>query len=231
MKRIGSLTLLLLTVAPAAAQDIPLSQILIDGQGWRPAAKGSKGEREFAEALRKAGHVVVVAANGFHFSIDDKEHQIRGDGNVPGIGKSLSVRESPELTRPAGITLWPDGHTLVVGDAAAKHLWAFRIEPNGAPTCADRYYALRTKPGEKESGVTALTVDARGLLYACTPLGIQVFDPTGRLCGVILKPSDANPTAIAFGGPDRDQMFVVCGGAVYIRKLQAKGVAPAEKKP
>ena len=37
--------------------------------------------------------------------------------------------------------------------------------------------------------VTAMTMDAGYLLYACTPLGIQVFDPTGRLSGVIAAPS------------------------------------------
>jgi hypothetical protein len=230
MKPCASLVFLLLAASPAPAQDISLSQILIDGQGWRLVSKDSKGEWEFAEALRKAGPAAVTAANGFRYNIDDMGRQIRGVSGTP-EKLQLSVRKAPDLARPAGITLWPDGRTLVVGDAQAKHLWAFRVEKDGALEVGDRYYALRVKPGQKESGVTALTVDSKGLLYACTPLGVQVFDPTGRLSGVLSKAADANPTAVAFGGPDRDQLFVVHGDVVYVRKLQAKGVAPADEKP
>ncbi len=230
MKPYASIVLLLLAAYPAAAQDISLSQILIDDEGWRLVSKDNKGEWAFAEALRKAGPAAVVAANGFRYNIDDMGQQIRGVSGTP-EKLQLSVRKSADLARPVGITLWPDGHTLVAGDAEGKHLWAFRIEKDGSLTFGDRYYALRVKPGQKESGVTALTVDSKGLLYACTPLGVQVFDPTGRLSGVLAKPADANPTAIAFGGADRDQVFVVHGDYVYVRKLQAKGVVPADKKP
>ena len=137
------------------------------------------------------------------------------------------------MIRPAGIALWPDGRTLVVGDADGKHLWAFRAEKNGDLTCGDRYYALRVKPGTTASGVTALTVDSKGLLYAATPLGIQVFDPTGRLCGVIANPDGATPERIWFTGKPGDQLYVVHGNLqnVFARKIQAKGVPPVEKKP
>jgi hypothetical protein len=232
IKRLACLYFLVVAASPVKAQDISLSQILIDGEGWRRVAKDNKGEWDFAETLRKAGPPEVVAANGFRYNIDDKERQIRGVRSVPGMDVGLFVsRKAPDLARPAGITLWPDGRTLVVGDTEAKHLWAFRVGNDGALSFGDRYYALRAKPGQKESGVTALTVDSKGLLYACTALGVQVFDPTGRLSGVLLKPAAADPTAIAFGGPGRDQLFVVHGDEVFVRKLQAKGVAPAEKKP
>ncbi len=142
------------------------------------------------------------------------------------------LHKLPELVRrPAGIALWPDRHTLVVGDAEGKHLWALRIEKDGSLSCGDRYYAPRVKPGQAASGVTVLTVDSKGLLYACTPLGVQVFDPTGRMCGVVHNPDGKTPTAIAFGGPERDILYVLSGENIYGRKIQAKGVAPGEKKP
>jgi hypothetical protein len=231
MKRRAPFLLLLLSSAPAAAQDTPLAQILIDGEGWRRVSKLDKDEWTFAEALRRTSPAAVVAANGFRYNIDDKEQQIRGVRSGPGMQRQLFVRKSPDLVRPSGLTLWPDGRTLVVGDAQSKHLWAFRVENDGNLTFGDRYYALRVKPGQKESGVTALTVDDKGRLYACTPLGVQLFDPTGRLSGVLLKPAEANPTAIAFGGPERNYLYVVHGDEVYARKTQAKGVVPAEKKP
>jgi enterochelin esterase family protein len=63
-------------------------------------------------------------------------------------------------------------------------------------------------------------------LYAATDLGIQVFDPTGRLCGVLLKPKDEPLIGVAFGGSDNDRLFTVCGDKLYSRKLKTRGVPP-----
>jgi sugar lactone lactonase YvrE len=230
MKRCASLLLLFLSASPAAAQDTPLSMILIDGQDWRLVTKDNAGEWEFAQSLRKGGSVMVTAGNGTQYSINDEKKVIVGQHLEATTGKPREF-PVPGLNRPAGITLWPDGRRLVVGDADGKHLWAFRVEKEGDLTAGDRYYALRVKRGQTKSGVSALTVDDKGRLYAGTPLGVQVFDPTGRLCGVLLKPSAADPTAIAFGGPERDLLFVAHGAEVYVRKTQSKGLAPVENKP
>ena len=215
MKRFASLVILSLAAAPAAAQDISLSQILVEGQGWHT------DNNVVQELLRNRSG--VVAANGFQYMIDDVGRQLVA---LHKDGKRVQMAETKQLglTRPSGMTLWPDGRTLVVGDAEGKHLWAFRIEKNGSLSCGEGYYTLRVGPGMTASGVTALTVDCKGLLYACTPLGVQVFDPTGRLCGVLLKPDDKTPTAIAFGGLGRDTLYVLEGENSYGRNTQAKGV-------
>ena len=76
MKRYASLVLLLLTASPAAAQDIALSQILPDGQGgWRRVTKDTQGWL-FAEILRTDAPVVVTAANGFRYVIDDSGRKV-----------------------------------------------------------------------------------------------------------------------------------------------------------
>src|SRR5262249_55513948 len=152
------------------------------------------------QSLRMGGSVPVTSANGIQYGINDEKKVIVGEYQ-DGVKRKQREFAVPGLNRPSGITLWPDGRRLVVGDADGKHLWAFRVEKGGDLTAGDRYYALRVKRGQTKSGVTALTVDDKGRLFACTPLGVQVFDPTGRLCGVLLKPSDVDPTAIAFGGP------------------------------
>ena len=36
-----------------------------------------------------------------------------------------------------------------------------------------------------------MTSDTLGRYYVTTALGVQVFDPTGRLCGVLDKPLSA----------------------------------------
>jgi gluconolactonase len=247
--------LVFLAAGAASAQDM-LSQILIDGEGWRVAAEGYKTIYHVAADAR--GAVSVLHAGGLdriepggEVKVIDRES--RTQPTLPpmqttraGISygadrmQKVLVVHRPDLPRdarpemrkldgiacPSGVTLWPDRGTLVVGDAEGKHLWAFRVEEDGSLAHGDRYYALRVPRGETASGVTALTVDAAGRLYACTPLGVQVFDPTGRLSGVLTKPADGELTAIAFGGPEADTLFVACGGKIFARKTKAKGVTP-----
>ena len=67
-----------------------------------------------------------------------------------------------------------------------------------------------------------MTMDAGNLLYACTPIGIQVFDPTGRLSGVIAAPSKDAMTAITIGGAKADELFVAAGDTIYARKIHGK---------
>src|SRR5262249_25637554 len=127
------------------------------------------------------------------------------------------------LTTPTCLTLWPDEGQMVIGESESAWLWAVRIEADGKLGAGDRDYSLRTDRGRKTK-VTALVMDAGRLLYACTPEGIQVFDPTGRLCGVILSPAKEEMTAITIGGEKGDTLFVAVGDKVYSRKIQRKAV-------
>ena len=130
---------------------------------------------------------------------------------------------------PKCVTLWPDEGHLVIGEADGAYLWAVRIEADGTLGPGDRYYSLRTKPNEKMP-VTAMTMDAGYLLYACTPLGIQVFDPTGRLSGVIAAPSKETMTAITIGGEKADTLFVAAGDKIYARRIQGKAIYSKKKE-
>jgi sugar lactone lactonase YvrE len=59
---------------------------------------------------------------------------------------------------------------------------------------------------------------------------VQVFDPTGRLSGILVAPERAPLGGAAFGGADLDRLYVACAGKVYVRKTLAKGVKAAEAK-
>jgi sugar lactone lactonase YvrE len=141
---------------------------------------------------------------------------------VTADGKKRVVDQT--IAAPAGIALWPDQGTLLAGDGSSLHLWTYRIDKDGGLSAKDDYYFMRRRSPEMNSGSTALTVDATQLAYATTSTGIYVWDPTGRLSGVILAPARAPLTALTFGGMAHDQLFVACGDKVYARKLQRKGV-------
>ena len=64
-----------------------------------------------------------------------------------------------------------------------------------------------------------MTVDGATRLYVATNLGIQVFDPTGRLCGVFTGPV-GRVTELAFDG---DWLFAKADGRVFVRTMLAEG--------
>ena len=194
MKRVMIAAALLLAAGAVRAQDGPLADVLIEGEGWKPVEKSAAPPLEVAKELKVRGSHVVRA--------DDFK--------------------AAGLVEPSGMVLWPDGGTLVVGDAGGKHLWAFRLDNDGKPVDGERYYPLRLRPGEKASRVRGLAADSAGRVYACTSQGVQVFDPTGRLWGVMPRPCDGEPTAVALRD---DTLFVLCGDQVFARKIKAKGVA------
>jgi len=130
---------------------------------------------------------------------------------------------------PGALTLWNDGGTLVVADAGDKYMVAFRVQKNGDLDARERYYPFRVRPKEASENA-GLMLDAAGRAYATSREGVQVFDPTGRLSGVLVAPERAPLAGVAFGGADLDRLYVACGGKVYVRKTLAKGVKAAEKK-
>jgi sugar lactone lactonase YvrE len=239
MLRFAVLVLVLAVVAPALpGQDIPLTRIVVPGEGWREVARGWP-DVTFLEG-QPAGSVVLYQGKATGRINDGKaekftfpnpgpsprnQHSIREYRIVDGSvvrgtlpGKALKLKG---LVAPNCLAVWPDEGHLVIGEADGAYLWAVRIEKDGSLGPGDRYYSLRTEPGKKLP-ITAMTTDAGYLLYAATPLGIQVFDPTGRLSGVIAAPAKESMTALAIGGEKADTLFVSAGERIYARKIQGK---------
>ncbi len=80
------------------------------------------------------------------------------------------------------------------------------------------------------AGGDGMTTDAQGRYYVTTTLGVQVFDPTGRMCGVVRKPqADKGIVSCVLSGPGRGYLYVASGGTIFRRKVQATGGAPATK--
>ena len=83
-----------------------------------------------------------------------------------------------------------DGTTLFVGLTDQKFVWAYRLNAEGKPESGAAYCTLHVpKWAGSTTTVTSLAIDASNRIYAATPIGVQVFDPTGRLCGVLHSPA------------------------------------------
>jgi enterochelin esterase family protein len=144
------------------------------------------------------------------------------------------------LANPNGITLSPGQDTLAVSEAGGEFVYAFRVNPDGTLDAKTPYMTLRRPidpkgefqprsppPYQTASRGDGMTSDTIGRYYVTSALGVQVFDPLGRLCGVLTKPQPDKPlTSCALSGPQREYLYVTNGDKIFRRKVQAIGNAP-----
>jgi sugar lactone lactonase YvrE len=162
---------------------------------------------------------LVVAGNGGIYVTDPP------GGRVWYIDAKREKRVVAEGIKPNGVILWPDQGTLVVTESAEPILWTFRVERDGSLTGKDRYYGpLQVSPAGGGPGSDGMKVDSIGRLYVTTRMGLQMFDPTGRLGGTILKPHAGPLSNVCFGGKNLDTLYVTAGDKVFKRRVQATGV-------
>ena len=128
--------------------------------------------------------------------------------------------------------LTPDQGTLVVTDSEQPLLWAFRVEKDGKLRFREQYFQpLRLPSGTDRPGSDGMTVDRAGRVYVATRAGVQMFDPTGRMGGVILKPQPGALSNVVFGGPDLNLLYATCGDKVFRRVTKTKGVRYGDERP
>ena len=127
------------------------------------------------------------------------------------------------MASPNGISLSPDQGTVIVSEYAGKHVWAFRVERDGALRYGEPFMTLRVAPEAEHAFGDGATTDVAGRYYVCSALGLQMFDETGRISGVIAKPSSAPLANVEFAGRGHRYLYVTCGGGVYRRLTKTRG--------
>ena len=137
------------------------------------------------------------------------------------------------ITRPNGIALSNDQGTLAVSDSGGEHAWMFRVNADGALDAKMPSMSLRlaidpkgefkfneAPPYQAASRGDGMAVDKAGRYYITSAVGVQIFDPTGRLCGVLPKPKEALPlTSCTLAGSNHDYLYITNGDTIYRRKL------------
>lgn len=137
------------------------------------------------------------------------------------------------ITGPNGIALSNDAGTLTVSDYRGTHAWTFRVNTDGSldakmPTMEMRmpidsqgeFRFHEPPPTLAASGGDGLAVDRIGRWYITSALGVQIFDPTGRLCGVLPKPRPEKPlTSCVLAGPGHSYLYVTNGDTIWRRKI------------
>ena len=125
------------------------------------------------------------------------------------------------VPRPNGLTLTNDGKTLIVDDTLNPTVFAYDVQPDGSVKNKRAFLQLRDIPASAESGADGMAIDRDDRLYITTVTGVQVFDGKGQYLGTIKAGRQA--ANAAFGGPDKQILYLTAREGLYRVKTLAKG--------
>ncbi len=128
-----------------------------------------------------------------------------------------------DFEKPNGLAFSPDEATLYINDTAHYHVRAFAVEPSGRLKPGTGRVVATADPAEK-GGPDGLKVDRAGRLYVAIAEGIWVFEPGGRLLGILAVPK--RPYNLCWCGAAADTLAITAGNAVYRVRLNVQGIMP-----
>jgi gluconolactonase len=128
-------------------------------------------------------------------------------------GKQQPFIVDADLKKPNGIVGTPDSKFLYVGDIEDNKTYKYTIKKDG--TLSDRKLFV-------EQGSDGMTLDEKGNVYL-TGKGVTIYDPQGKKIGYIAIPEPWTAN-LCFGGADKNVLFITASTAIYILKMNVKGV-------
>lgn len=193
---------------------------MIACQGGKPgkivAFDPEGGMTVIAEGVQP-NDLVVTAKGGIYFTETGKSQVTYiAPGKDP-------VKAGTGPSKPNGICLSPDQETLAVSDYGGKHVWVWRIANDGTLEFSQPYITMRLTIDGTSKG-DGMATDAFGRYYVTSAVGLQMFDPTGRMGGVIAVPQVNSLVSVEFSGSELRYIYVCCGDKIYRRKTKSRGV-------
>ena len=141
------------------------------------------------------------------------------------LGEDGSVRLlTRDLAQPNGLAFSPDGRLLYIDDSERREIRVYDFSPS-AELSNGRVFG--TEAGPPKSGVPdGMRVDRDGNLFVTGPLGIWVWDPSGKHVGTIVMPEQ--PANLAWGDDDFRTLYITATTSVYRLKTRTRGFVPYE---
>lgn len=172
--------------------------------------------------------LIVSKAGWIYFTDTGKGEVVRVPTSAVGMARPQTAAGG--INKPNGISLSADQQFLIVSEYGGSNAWSYVVAPDGTIHSGERYMTLRVPPNRPDSGGDGMTTDNQSRYYITTHAGIQMFDSTGRMGGVIAKPSEKSCVSVGFAGSDHDWLYACASDKVFRRKTLAHGAAYAAKK-
>jgi gluconolactonase len=126
-----------------------------------------------------------------------------------------------DLPNPNGVILSPDEKTLYVIPTGQADMMAYPVEGPGKIGKGSIFCTLKQPDAKKNTGGDGLTIDSKGNLYITSQLGLQVYDPAGKLLTIIGLPEV--PANVDFGGADYRTLYVTARSSLYTVPMEVRG--------
>jgi gluconolactonase len=204
--------------------------LFAEGNGKRITKRNRDGaiavltEGPPAAPLLAPNDLIVDAKGGIYFTDPGPRPVLPGRPTyvyyLPAGAKTPILIDSA-VPRPNGLTLTNDVKTLIVDDTLNPTVFAYDVQPDGSVKNKRAFLQLRDIPPGTESGADGMAIDRDDRLYITTVAGVQVFDAKGQYLGTIKAGRQA--ANVAFGGPDKQTLYLTAREGLYRVKTLAKG--------
>ena len=128
-----------------------------------------------------------------------------------------------DFEKPNGLALSPDETILYICDTGKYHVRALRVELSGMLDPESNRVFCTLDP-EGEGGPDGMKVDTKGRVYVAVKQGVWVFEPNGKLLGILAI--DQRPSNLAWGGPDGKTLAITAVDHVYKVRFKVAGIIP-----
>jgi sugar lactone lactonase YvrE len=140
---------------------------------------------------------------------------------IDAAGKKRAVTR--EINWPHGLRLSPDQARLFVTDSHTRWVEVFEIQGDGSLANGKHFCHLEARNDEPDVDTGGMAFDTEGFLYVATNMGVQVFDRGGRLAAILDTPATDGVSAVLFGGPNREWLYITNGDKMYRHLSKRRG--------
>lgn len=156
------------------------------------------------------------------FRLDLKERDF-GYAAIFRIAPDGAVSEFIRVEYPNGLALSPDERTLYIANTRwTQYLHAVELDSSGNVVRRRVFADMSHDQGGVNGVPDGMKVDQAGRVFCTGTTGVWVFEPDGRLIGIIETPEIC--ANVAFGGPDLKTLLLTASTSVYTLRTKVPGV-------
>jgi gluconolactonase len=200
-----------------------ISRMDRDGSNVETVVEHFQGKRLNSpnDVVARSDGLVYFTDPPYGVSAADKELDFQGVYMLDRNGDLTLLVD--DFEKPNGLAFAPDERTLYINDTARYQIRSFYVEHSGRLRAGSGRVVATPDPSES-GGPDGLKVDRDGRLYAAVAEGVWVYEPDGRLLGIIATPK--RPANLAWCGPDAMTLALTAKETVYRVRLKVAGLWP-----